>query len=312
MDNSRHRDQEYGPCEVVDNLIPEMDEDIEADQRETGDHQGPSEANSSNKLYYVNIREMYPAGLLRCPPIDGVRYFHPDFDDAAYLDSYRGQQLPRYPQRGSPKFEAGGDLNKVLRHCIAKPNQRLTGDYPLKCDEGAWVLIDDLVQYDNIWHDGHNFCQALDDNNKILANTIRKQRVGWIVDLAVTESDHKGKVRFQIQALRANSTAELVKIVDQKIIQPPLPGTDVLGPAYFGWIMPIAVRATSGHSVNLRVELKPELIMRKLTLKTAWLLKGAYHVTSPPPYVHPQVRYRSRRRETETSHDFLWCIPTMG
>ena len=45
--------------------------------------------------------------------------------------------------------------------------------------------------------------------------------------------------------------------------------------------MPIAVRATSGHSVNLRVELKPELIMRKLTLKTAWLLKGAYHVTSP-------------------------------
>ena len=45
--------------------------------------------------------------------------------------------------------------------------------------------------------------------------------------------------------------------------------------------MPIAVRATSGHSVNLRVDLKPELIMRKLTLKTAWTLKGAYHVTSP-------------------------------
>ena len=41
--------------------------------------------------------------------------------------------------------------------------------------------------------DGLNFCQALDDDNKILANTIRMQRVGWIVDLAVTESGHKGR-----------------------------------------------------------------------------------------------------------------------
>ena len=143
------------------------------------------------------------------------------------------------------------------------------------------MLIDDIVQYDNIWHDGHNFCQALDDDNKILANTIRLQRVGWIVDLAVTESSSRGKVRFQIQALRATSNDDIIKLVDQKIMQPPLPGTNVLGPPYFGWIMPIAVRATSGHSVNLRIDLKPELIMRKLTLKTAWTLKGAYHVTSP-------------------------------
>ena len=97
----------------------------------------------------------------------------------------------------------------------------------------------------------------------------------------MTESSGKGKVRFQIQALRATSHEEVIKLVDNKIIKPPIPGINILGPPFFGWIMPIAVRATSGHSVNLRVELKPELIMRKLTLKTAWTLKGAYHVTSP-------------------------------
>ena len=97
----------------------------------------------------------------------------------------------------------------------------------------------------------------------------------------MTESSGKGKVRFQIQALRATSHEEVIKLVDSQVIKPPIPGINILGPPCFGWIMPIAVRATSGHSVNLRVELKPELIMRKLTLKTAWTLKGAYHVTSP-------------------------------
>ena len=181
--------------EVVDNLIPEMDEDVESDRREVEQEQGPSEANSANTRFYVNIRKKYDVGKLRCPPIDGVRYYRPDFDDVNFLDSYRGHPTPKYPERGSPKYDAGGDLNKVLRHCIGKPNQRLTGDYPLRCDEGAWVLIEDLIQYDHIWHDGHDYCGAIRDNNRILANTIKKQRVGWIVtvDLAVAESNHKGR-----------------------------------------------------------------------------------------------------------------------
>ncbi len=206
-------------------------------------------------------------------------YCHPDFDDVNFLDSYRGHPTPSYPERGSAKFDAGGDLNRLLRHCIGKVDRK-TGDYPLRCDEGAWVLIEDIIQYDNIWHDGHDYCAAVKDKNRILANTIKKQRVGWVVDLTVAENSYKGKVGFQIQALRATSQEELTSIVNQKIIQPPIPGTDLLAPPYFGWIMPVAVRATSGHSVRNRVELKPELIMR-LTLRTAFKLKGAFHVTSP-------------------------------
>ena len=137
--------------------------------------------------------------------------------------------------------------------------------------------------------------------------------MGWIVDLTIAESNYKGKVRFQIQALRATSQDEVVDIVNQKFIPPPIPGTDLLAPPYFGWIMPIAVRATSGHSDHIRVVLKPELIMRRLTLKTAWRLKGAFHVTSPTHLVsilkHGIVPGGEKGK---TSHEFLWNIPTMG
>ena len=43
--------------EVVDNLIPEMDEDVEADRREVEQDQGPSEANSSNTRFYMSTFE---------------------------------------------------------------------------------------------------------------------------------------------------------------------------------------------------------------------------------------------------------------
>ena len=266
--------------EVIDNIIPEMEEDFDSGHTGNDQSQKPSEANTANKNFYVNIKEKFPVGRLKCPPLDGVRYGHPEFDDADYLDSYRGHPNPSYPRRGSPKLEAGGDLNQVLRHCIGKVDRK-TGDYPLKCDEGAWVLIDGIIQYDNIWHDGHDYCGAVRDKNRILANTIRKQRLGWIVDLTVAENNYEGKVRFQIQALRATNQDELTNIANSKITPPPIPGTDLLAPPYFGWIMPVAVRATSGHSARNRVELKPELIMRRLNLKTAFKLKGAFHVTSP-------------------------------
>ena len=85
--------------------------------------------------------------------MDGVRYCHPDFDDGHFLASYRGHRSPEYPREGTPKYLAGGDLNKVLRHCIGRYERKYTGGFALKCDEGAWVLIEDLIQYDNLWHD---------------------------------------------------------------------------------------------------------------------------------------------------------------
>ena len=89
--------------EVVDNLIPEMDEDFDSKRKENEQGQGPSEANSANTRFYVNIRKKYEVGKLKCPPLDGVRYCHPDFDDVNFLDSYRGHPSPEYPKIGPPK-----------------------------------------------------------------------------------------------------------------------------------------------------------------------------------------------------------------
>ena len=50
--------------EVVDNLIPEMDEDFDSERKEVEQEQGPSEANSANTRFYVNIRKKYEVGKL--------------------------------------------------------------------------------------------------------------------------------------------------------------------------------------------------------------------------------------------------------
>ena len=156
-----------------------MEEDIELELREVEEEGGPNEANSANTRFHVDIRREFKYGRLRCPPLDGVRYYHPDFDDENFLASYRGHQSPEYPREGTPKYKTGGDLNMYCAAQIGRYEKRYTGGVPLRCDEGAWVLIEDLIQYDNLWHDDYNYCEALKNDDSNLINTIRKQRIGW-------------------------------------------------------------------------------------------------------------------------------------
>ncbi len=118
--------------EVIDNLIPEMEEDIELERREVEEEGGPNEANSANTRFYVDIRAEFKYGRLKCPPLDGVRYCHPDFDDENFLASYRGHRSPDYPREGTPKYH----LNKVLRHCIGRYERKYTGGIPLNVMKG--------------------------------------------------------------------------------------------------------------------------------------------------------------------------------
>lgn len=103
------------------------------------------------------------------------------------------------------------------------------------------------------------------------------------MDLTVSESSYKEKVRFQIQALRATSPEEVIDLVNNKVIPPPLPGTDVLEAPYFGWTIPIAVRATSGHSDQIRVIL-----------------------------VNPQARHSAGGRTRQMPHELLPSVSTLG
>lgn len=94
-------------------------------------------------------------------------------------------------------------------------------------------------------------------------------------------SGAQGKSRFQILGLKAANQQDLTDIINAYKIQPPTPADDPLGEEYNGWIMPVAVRVTSGHSSDIRIPLDPFMMMRRLDLRTALKLQGGYHVTSP-------------------------------
>ena len=142
------------------------------------------------------------------------------------------------------------------------------------------VLLEDLLCHDFLLRDGYEY-QKAQRTNPTLLREIKKSRTGLIVDLAVTENRTRGKPRFQILGLKAKDQQELTKIVNAYQLDPPLPGVKPLEGPYNGWITPVAVKATSGHSYDVKVPLDPMRMMRQLDLKTALKLKGAYHVRSP-------------------------------
>ena len=101
------------------------------------------------------------------------------------------------------------------------------------------------------------------------------------MELTVAECWLKGKTRFQLLGIVANNQEELDTIRKQYSIPNPQVETSPFGETYGGWVMPIAIRASSGHSKDIEVPLEPTKIFKRLDLKTAIGLKGAYHVTSP-------------------------------
>ena len=109
----------------------------------------------------------------------------------------------------------------------------------------------------------------------------RKERIGLIVELTVAECWLKGKTRFQLMGIVAKDQNELDAIRQHYSIPDAQAGTSPFGDTYGGWIMPIAVRASSGHTKEIQIPLEPTKIFKRLDLRTAVELQGAYHVTSP-------------------------------
>ena len=221
---------------------------------------------------------MFEAGKLSITPRNGVRYWHEDYNDPDYLAPYAKDDHIPYPERGEWKFKAGGSLNYALRHQVGRTDDR--GSI-LKCNLGAWVLIEDLLEMDYLWHDHQRYRNAMRYNTGE-AIRIKKSRIGLIVDLTLAEYRVKGKSRFQILGLRAEDEKSLSDIIQEHRIDPLRKGEDPLGTVYNGWVMPVAIRATSGHSdKKMKFELDPYMMMHRLDLRTALALQGGYHVTSP-------------------------------
>ena len=216
-------------------------------------------------------------------------FLHEQFDDARYLSKYDRTDIPKYPGKSAGQYQAGYLLNKILRHHIGKAGNRTTNYQVFRCNEGAWVLLEDLLEQDFLWFDGYDYSRARrHDQNQYIE--IKRRRTGLIVDLAVAESRKWGKCRFQILGLKAENQEEFRAVKEEfktrghRIREPPS-GADINDGMYDGWILPVVVRATSGHSYmrknEIGITLDPTAMMRKLDMNTAMKLEGAYHVTSP-------------------------------
>ena len=239
--------------------------------------------------FYAHIEDHFPVGTLAVVPMNGTMFLHEQFDDARYLSRYDRTDTPKYPRKDTGEYQAGYQLNKILRHHIGKAGNRATNHEIFRCNEGAWVLLEDLLEQDFLWYDGCDYGRARRHDQRQFIE-IKRRRTGLIVDLAVAESRKWGKCRFQILGLRADSQEEFRAVKEEfqargyRVKEPPA-GANINDGIYDGWILPVAVRATSGHSYKRKNEvgitLDPMAMMRKLDMNTAMKLEGAYHVTSP-------------------------------
>lgn len=168
--------------------------------------------------YYVNIKSMFATGTLSIVPRDGIRYWHQDYNDPDYLAPYAVDDYVPYPEQDSWKFKAGKQLNYVLRHQIGRND----GERIVRCNQGAWVLVEDLLQIDSIWRDGNRYERAM-GRNPSEAIRIKKSRVAQIVDLTIAECRQRGKSRFQILGLRADDERSLTDSIVSYGIKPPSP-----------------------------------------------------------------------------------------
>lgn len=165
-------------------------------------------------------------------------------------------------------------MNKILRHYIGREGRYESGWSEVRCIEGAWVLLEDLLRKDYIWRDKRYYDWEEKNDYASFLET-RRSRIGVIVELTVAESRQKGKTRFQIMGLMAENQGDLDAIIRHHDINPPTAGTTPFGETYGGWVMPIAVRATKKHSKEIAIPLDPTRLFKRLDLRMALGLQGA-------------------------------------
>ena len=238
------------------------------------------------------------------------------------MSRYDRTDTPKYPRKDTGEYQAGYQLNKILRHHIGKAGNRATNHEIFRCNEGAWVLLEDLLEQDFLWYDGCDYGRARRHDQRQFIE-IKRRRTGLIVDLAVAESRKWGKCRFQILGLRADSQEEFRAVKEEfqargyRVKEPPA-GANINDGIYDGWILPVAVRATSGHSYKRKNEVGrnhagPHGNDEEARHEHSDEAGGSISCDIPIiPRVDHRQRTDARRNHWEKDHELLWHLPAMG
>ena len=213
---------------------------------------------------YSCIADHVRGGILDLMPLEGAQFIHRDWGE---VKACRHRDLTRDVWKAS--WWALGRLQIDLRHHIGRVSGSTTLDGRdsvtlhdiIKCDEGGWVKIDELVRMDVLWSsNSRRITQAAAgyrDRNQRLK--VYNERLQLIINgniLSAKKPD--GKVRLQFLGIRvkeppagpytlgaagsnmmvsrANQITEIQRDPDLRCNQPWLGQSD-------GWVRPWAVRA---------------------------------------------------------------------
>ena len=187
------------------------------------------------------------------------------FNTANLGRNYNHSTLQNYTRRWS----------KVLRHDIGHCGRSA------HCDELGWVSIDEFIRNDHAWPWGDRKAYNA-RTNRYDEGVLRERRETLMEGYWYTLNCRPVKRRMLI-AVQMALPSEMQRIL--QIENPETYNADSMARCS-GFVRPVAVRATSGHSFSgerkfrLDVNIDFENMNMKFTKELAFKLGGGYHVTT--------------------------------
>ena len=228
------------------------------------------ESEVSNRLMpkFSRWKETLKYGRIVPVPVNCEGFADPDFHGCGALprefsENYNHNAIGEYTRR----------WNRVLRHDIGR------GAAP-KCDELGWVDIESFLVNDFSWPRGDD--PAIYEVGRIDMSVVRYRRRKLMEGYRHSMSPKARKKRTLIVAIyiTPDELSEMLKYEDRNIYN------EHLLKQYRGWVRPIALRATSGHSFHaankrpLMVNIDFKNLNMPFTKEIAAQVGGGYHVTS--------------------------------
>ena len=317
----RHRRGETWVCGVEPrNIGPENNEEVERIISTTVSHLDralpqrgdlPIYARQGNNGNYANdgyvcISDNVRGGILDLVPDEGVYFMHAKW----------GALKPCVPRDVSAQTirNAGWALKCIqtdLRHRLGRASgttyvggrreeHNLFYDI-LRCDEGGWVLIDELVRKEVLWtHSSRRITRSANVRDADQRHRMYQERIQAIIDGNLIGSrGRNGKIRLQFLGVRVKDPPEGPNPIGSVGTNNLVTRTDQVSELRAGestrhqcqylescdeWVRPWAVRAVSGHSKsstpgNNLVEVDQNRFAISPSNSLMETLGGCYHAT---------------------------------
>eukprot|EP00439_Symbiodinium_sp_Y106_P022887 s4429_g2.t2 len=302
--------EEVGPVsqDAVGKLIENVSDTRDRQLPQRGDQ--PKFAVDVGTGLYVNkgyscTSDGVKGRILELMPLEGVQFIHRDWN---IVKSCRPRDVSR--QAAKLSSWAMSCIQMDLRHHIGRVSGTTTLDGRggillhdvIRCDEGGWVSIDDLVRMEVLWTArSRDITESANVRDRDQRMRLYNERLQLIINGKLLNARKQGgKIRLQFLGVRLkeppagpynlgaagsnmmvsrqDQSTELQRDHNTRHEQQWLGQCD-------GWIRPWAVRALSGHAVHYDpaknlMELDPHKFAICPPLSLVNQIGGAFHATS--------------------------------